>query len=202
MRGSNVKKVFLAIVLAFSGISSGAQAALVDVPFFFTNSIGDTAGTVSGRIRLDDAVVGVQAASNVFIDTYPAGLTGTVDNGLDAVAWVSGPSVNTFTLGGGSITAASFASEQFVPSDSDRLSLNFTDGSNFLTFSNVNFNPPNCNGASSTCVLNKSGLPGVTFGEPVAAVPLPAALPLFLSGLLLFGFVMRRRHKQGALQTA
>ncbi len=68
--------------------------------------------------------------------------------------------------------------------------------SGLVFFNNVDILTPNT-GPFTTHLLDFNGL---SIGSALvpAAVPLPAALPLFLSGLAVFGFVVRRRRSAAA----
>lgn len=103
----------VAALVALAGHTAPARATLVDIAFAFNNTVGDTSGTVQGRITLDDSILVSQPAQHVYIDSYPAALVGTSgpDNGVDAVAWAT-QTTNSFTLAGGVITAVAFEAEE------------------------------------------------------------------------------------------
>lgn len=187
-----MKKTLIVAAVAFFALTGDARAAIVDFYFSFTNVTGDTNGTVTGRILgLSDNAAG-QAATNVLIDSYPEPLSfGFFNVGNDATAWET-QLVNSFDVSGGLITAATFAAYQNTGGADDSLRLNYT-GNYWPTTTGIS----NQNWLSLDDTIpdveNLNGFAGVTF-TPIAAVPLPAALPLFLTGLVVFGFVVRRRR--------
>ena len=142
---------------------------------------GNVPGTVTGTIGgLNDNATG--AATSLELTSFPAGLGSAVD-GTNPFAWDTIFS-NSFTVTGGSITAADFSAIG-MSSGLCISSSCFFGGNNALTFSQ-DFNT----------VGNSDGFSGVTFA---AATPVPfevnPTLGLLLVGGLLGGNRLYRKHK-------
>lgn len=162
-------------------LASNAFAGPLTFTFSFTNTTGNTPGTVTGRILgLSDN--GTGPASQVFIDAYPRAYDPTPFSlPIDAALW-PGQFQNTFTVSRGAITSARFDAtgpfrsgpppSQFV--------LNFTTtlGEFFDTTS------------IPTCCSNYQ----TTFG-PIrfTQVPEPNSLSLLFVGAGVAGFIRSRR---------
>jgi hypothetical protein len=175
---------FCALVAAYA---APARAGLLNFSFSFTNdpSYGKTAGTVTGEIEgLSDNSTG--AAADVIIETAPSALGGISTEGplpIETIAsgW-NNPIINSFTVSGGQITAASF----FAVSSYGHaaLILNFS-GENLLTFDKNN-----------TYVKNSGGFAGATYAPLVAApaVPEPASFQIGLASLPIVGLWLWKKR--------
>jgi hypothetical protein len=164
------------LALAFTLVGGFAPAYALNFDFSFTNTIGSIPGTVTGEIfGLADNTAD-QAATNVVIDSYPPAAVG-----LPPVPWdifnASGYTIstNTFTVAGGTVTAASFIETSNVNTDALKL-----DNGVFNTLED----------ASGIHVLNAGGFAGIIFTP--AAVPEPISMTLLLSGLVGIGLARRR----------
>jgi hypothetical protein len=171
--------------IAISVLLSSPSNALT-FPFSFTNDVGTTAGTVNGEIDglLDDAT---SSATHVIV--YSS--TGTTNLGLpapfDAVTDATLIPQNTFTVAGGIITSFAF---------------NGQSGDWYLCFglcSPPAFLQTLIAGPHVDDLIADSR--GVSFSA-VADTPLPAALPLFASGLGALGLLGWRRKRKGAAALA
>jgi hypothetical protein len=160
-------------------ISLPAHAGL-NFDFSFTDTVGNTSGTVTGEI-IGLADNGTSAATDLVIDGYPAGLS------LSAVPWdifndgawfIVG---NSFTVSGGEIIAANF----------------FDSGPGEAIFSldNLGFNTLEDNGLPPNVTENAGGFAGVTYTAVPAVVPTPepVSIALLLSGLFGLRLIRRRR---------
>jgi hypothetical protein len=171
----------------------------VDFIFSFANVTGDTNGTVTGRILgLSDNGIG-QAAPSVLIDTFPAALAGSFNIGNDATLWEV-QLVNSFDVSGGAITGATFGAFQGNGGADDGFRLNYT-GNYWPTTSGISNQNWLTLDDTVPDVENLDGFAGVTF-TPVAAVPLPGGLPLFLAALSAFGLIVIRRRSIARLNAA
>ncbi len=175
---------FCALVAAYA---PPARAGLLNFSFSFTDdpTVGTTPGTVTGEIDgLSDN--STSAASDVIIDTVPSALGGISTEGplpIETIAsgW-NNPIINSFTVSGGQITAASF----FAVSSYGHaaLILNFS-GENLLTFDKNN-----------TYVKNSGGFAGATYAPLVAApaVPEPASFQIGLASLPIVGLWLWKKR--------
>ena len=177
----------LVAVTAFAAILvSAASAQAASFIFSFTNvpPVGTVDGTVTGRID-GLAPAGISAATGVFVTSSPAGVFYPLSASDNILAQ---PNLNilsnTFTVTNGVLTASDFAAG-FTLANGDAVGLRLgptqfnlrtITGPNELERSMVSFN--------------------ATF-VPVSEVPLPAALPLFATGLGALGLLGWRR-KRGA----
>ena len=182
---SAVKKLLVAVTTCAAILVSAAPVYAVSFDFSFTNQppLGGVNGTVTGRIDgLADS--GASAATAVFITSSPAGLFYPLtasDNIL------SQPSVsigsNSFTVANGVLTAETFQAQfpiaNSVPQEFFSLLLN----SAIPQFNANRFGP-----TTNFLVLSTSA----TFSQ----VPLPAALPLFATGLGALGVLSWRRKRK------
>ena len=100
-----VTSVAVAVLAAMALGSQTAQASQM-FDFSFTNTTGTTAGTVTGEIVLPFNGDGTAAATHVYVDSAPAGLSISTFP-FDTVPSPWGVGANTFTVTGGHITSAS-----------------------------------------------------------------------------------------------
>ena len=168
---------------------SVVQAHAVSFNFSFTNNpiLGDVDGTVTGRID-GLADTGASAATGVFITSIPSVLSypfSASDNLLSqpSVSIVS----NSFTVTSGVLTAmdfrAGFPIANTTPAETFFLTLLLNPGSFFVA------------NRISDAVDHKVESLSATF-VPVSQVPLPAALPLFATGLGVLGLLGWRRKRK------
>lgn len=170
----------LAVSLALATVATATlaqSASAATFNFSFSNVDGTVSGTVQGTITLPDGD-GTFAATSVIVTSAPAALGYTLP--YDALANLTTPVTNSFTVSGGAITASNFARQN----STDALSLALPGlGSLF-----------NVRGSASTTsgVLDSSNST-LTFSSP-APVPEPATVLGLLSvaGVGLLG----KRQKQ------
>ena len=170
-----------ASAIAFASTSS--HASTLNFNFSFTNTSGNISGTVSGEIDglTDNAT---SAATAVFIDSAPAVFGLTTPFSVPVPPFGGN---NEFTVANGVITVYSFDT---IPPASPGFEL--VTGTAFTTGAlSKNF----CTPATPQCF---------TDGTPtsIATTPLPAALPLFASGLGALGLLGWRRKKKAAALAA
>jgi hypothetical protein len=166
---------FLAVAMTFTVFSVPAYASVV-YDFTFDDMVNGS-GIVDGTVTLPSSANGTYAASSVVVTSNTPGV------GLGE--YVGNPNPNTFLVSGGNITDA-----------------------DFLDFGVFN-SPP----AVVCCALRFELVSGVLSGDmtvinsgiavaqnPVTftlqAAPLPAALPLFVSGLGALGLLGWRRKRK------
>ena len=193
--GLIMRKLIIAAIIALFTLSSTAHAVVVGVPFSISGDgslpgTADLIGTVTGTIFVEDTVFTPQVASSVVLNLTPmsnaAGGPFTNPphgrlNNVDATDWTV--STNTVTYAGGGIISfisfVAFWDDTGSTGRDDHLVLNGPGGLNRVSLNNFQH-----------FVGNNDGLAGLG----ASVVPLPAALPLFLSGLVVLGFVARRRR--------
>ena len=173
---------FCVLIAAFA---TPARADLLNFSFSFTNSLGNTAGTVTGEIEgLSDNSTG--AASDVIIETAPASLgtlEGTLPIDLSAAGW-SFLSDN-FTVSGGQITAVNFNADS-------------PDFLGSLLLSHGALNDLSLGG--SGFVANAGHFAGTTYTPLLAAsVPEPASFKIGLASLPILGFWFWKKRRTAAV---
>jgi hypothetical protein len=168
--------------ITFLALASGPADALT-FDFSFINTEGNVTGTVTGEIDgLANNLSGQQATA-VSIDLYPAGLgaLGTVPISVPLPV----PAFNQFTVN----SSGFLTSELFLDvTPTYTLVLNSVAQVFYLSSSR---------GCPALCVENSQ----LTITTPsTSATPLPAALPLFATGLGALGLLgWRRKRKVSAL---
>ena len=179
-------KKFLVAVTTFAAILvSAAPVHAVSFDFSFTNQfpIGGVNGTVAGRID-GLADTGTSAATAVFITSSPAGLFYPLSASDNILAQ---PSVfvgsNSFTVTNGAMTAENFQAQFPIANTLEFFAL-------LLNSGGPQFNANRFGPTTNFLVLSTSA----TFSQ----VPLPAALPLFATGLAALGLLGWRRKKKAA----
>jgi len=166
-------------------VSVSAQASLV-FQFSITNTIGTVGGTVTGTIYgLSDNSTG--AASDVTIDTLPAGMSSIYPVGsIDAALWDQ-QLQNSFTVSGGAIVAAEFWAQNSFNGFLQGSQLYIDGGEGPYNFVNVD-------GTDTHYVWGDNGPQGVAFTQISANdVPEPGSVALVALGLLGSLLVRRRR---------
>lgn len=175
----SMKSLWFALATIASTIQLSVTPALaVTFDFSFTSTISDAnniAGTVTGQIILADGHT--TGPATVFLTSYPAGLSNfcTVSCLVTAPPWTTW--ANDFYLGGGIITNyvlnTQLGAIQFILVDS-------TGGEGLLRW-------------NSPGGIRQVYSEYVSIG--VSQTPLPAALPLFATGLGVTWLLARRRKR-------
>ena len=181
-----MKKLLVAVTTFATILIWAAPVHAASFNFSFTNQppLGGVDGTVTGTID-GLADTGTSAATAVFITSSPAGLfypLSASDNILaQTPVFVTS---NTFTVTSGVFTAMDFRAEFPIANTTPQefFLLTLILGSEFIA---NRFGP-----TTNFFVLSTSA----TFSQ----VPLPAALPLFATGLAGLGLLGWRRKKKAA----
>jgi hypothetical protein len=165
---------------------STTHAGPLDFMFSFTGTVppGSVAGTVTGEIfGLTNNASG--SASNVVIDSYPAGL------GLPTppLTIFSNITSNSFTVMNNAITDADY----FAFDAADLIGLLI----NFPTAKGQNLNELENLGTTANNTVNLDGLAGITF-TLVPSVPEPASVTLLATALALLWPLRRRGRRLAA----
>ena len=183
---SFVAKVGLVAVLgAFIDLGVGNPVQAASYTFSFSNVDGAVNGSVSGTIVLPEGD-GTFAALSLTIDAYPAAL----NLGPPPIVSFAQELENTFTVFGGNIISGEFLGEFNFPTNTDLfIASAFLSGGSGLDLLN-------CGCFASQGVLDSSSST-LTFAP--AATPLPAALPLFATGLGAMGLFGWRRKRKNAI---
>jgi hypothetical protein len=171
-------KRLLCSAALLAGMSVAAEAATYD--FSFDNLDGPVAGTVSGYIVLGDGD-GTFTASTVKVTGAPAALGYTLD--YDVLANMLNVIQNSFVVSGGLIDSAN--SVFSAKNGNDSFYLNYQTGNEGTLF-NIKGSAHQYTGVQDT---NSSIL---TYS--VSTVPLPAAAPLLIVGLVGLGLLGRKRR--------
>ena len=194
LRKSRLIATTLLVYASLLGLAPPVHA--VSFNFSFTNQfpLGDVNGTVTGRID-GLADTGASAAAAVVITSSPP-LLGYPLSASDNI--LSQPSVftvsNSFTVTSGLLTAMDFRAQfpiaNTAPAEFFLLTLILDGGSEFIA--------DRFGEATDHKVVSLSA----TF-VPVSQVPLPAALPLFATGLGVLGLLgWRRKRKRIAVSNS
>jgi hypothetical protein len=145
------------------------------------------------------------------ISVTNAVLTSTVDNsGVYTISGASGTIVDgatSYTISGpsgyaGADNLLSIPTTPFV--DGSGISLAAANGPNALDLNISSYIFRTTTGYDAYYQINLGGITSTDFSAltVTSATPLPAALPLFATGLGAFGFLVRRRKRKIALATA
>ena len=183
-----MKKLLVAVTTFATILIWAAPVHAASFNFSFTNQfpLGGVNGTVAGRID-GLADTGTSAATAVFITSSPAGLFYPLSASDNILAQ---PSVfvgfNSFTVTNGAMTAENFQAQFPIANTPEFFALLLN--SAFPQFNANRFGP-----TTDFLVLSLSA----TF-TPVSQVPLPAALPIFATGLGALGLLGWRRKRKAA----
>jgi hypothetical protein len=169
---------------------SAASAQAATFTFSFTNEppAGTVNGTVTGRID-GLAATGTSAATAVFVTSSPAGVFYPL-SASDNILAQQNLTVfsNTFTVTGGVLTSMDFRAGFTQPNgDAFSLALELFAPITQFNLRAVIAGPP---------ILDRSVVASRASFEPVSQVPLPAALPLFATGLGALGLLGWRRKRK------
>jgi hypothetical protein len=173
----------LAGALFFSESVSPSQA--LTFQYSFTNNFGNVSGTVSGVIEgvLDNST---SPATAFYINSYPAGLAASgVVTPFEVIANAHIFN-NSFTVVNGAITATNFLAGNDV-------------AESVWVF---DFESPIAEVFALSHLPAEVGHEGAATFSLVAETPLPAALPLFATGLGALGLIGWRRKKKTAALAA
>ncbi|MSU34429.1 MAG: hypothetical protein EXS36_04845 [Pedosphaera sp.] len=183
------------LVLAFAEATAGQVQASLIFEYSLTDKIGSgfgsVAGTVTGKIYgLSDNSTG--AASQVTIETYPAGLGSIFAPGsIDATAWTL-QGENSFTVVAGLVTDGSFSANQGDPLTGDFVQLSINDGPyNFVII----------RGVLALYLEGNDGFDAANIVSASSAVREPTSLRLVGLGALglVTGVIRRRRQTKAAV---
>lgn len=192
MKSKLVRTAF-AVAIGFycaAAFSLPADASTLDFTFSFTdNAFSNVSGTVTGEIfGLSDNTAN-QAASQIIINSYPSALglgsspILTTTSFLDATKWLV--DTNLFTVSAGQITFTHFYAHQL--SGEGNLALQaIGQGGDFLQSSP--FPGPTIEGTATYQLVTN-----------VSVTPLPAALPLYATGLGALALLRWRRKRKAAV---
>ena len=179
-----MNRLLLAAALATSLASTPGHALTFN--FSFDNLLGDVPGTVTGTIDglTDNSTSGATA---VFVTSVPA-LLGYPLSPSDNILTQSTTHVvdNSFTVTNGGLVAEDFLST-FTEANGDEIQLTLNSG--IPQFLLVRFA---ANGVNFDLIADSA-----TF-EAVPQVPLPAALPLFATGIGGLGLLGWRRKRKAS----
>jgi hypothetical protein len=178
------KLLGLMALVPLLGLSPSAQAATLNFDFSITNTVGDLSGTVTGVIELPSACTTCSAVA-VIINSIPLGFSSSVEGltfPLDTTTAAGSVPANTFTVVAGALTTEDYEA--------------YVNGAGGWDFYLISSNPPY---QLTDGVEHSVGSDTATFTPVGTTTPLPAALPLFASGLGALGlFGWRRKRKNAA----
>ena len=180
-RSRNTFRFIIPILSALSMATDPVRASTFT--FSFTN-VANGSGTAT--------VTGVAILNNT--DTAATSLTVTSNtDGFGIGEYVGVPGINTFTVVSGQVVAARFQ---------DFGQLNTPPAVTCCSI-DLEFAGNNASGLeNSNMTVHASSRAGLTFTPVVSAIPLPAALPLFATGLGALGLLGWRRKKKSAALAA
>jgi hypothetical protein len=188
-----VIKKLLQAAAVLAACSGAAHASTFDFSYTFADGqavTGSLDGTLNGDLVTNVSNVSVDFQGTVFTGTLYAGTfdatTGGFDYSANAAVVSTNAAHNNFIFADNTDPAANNATNFFYYINNSAFS---TDGNPAV--SAANFNP----GANSSFDLDTPAAAGQWSLNPV---PVPAALPLMISGLGLLAGAKRRRQKDTA----
>jgi hypothetical protein len=177
------KLAVLAVAMLAATVSRAKADPLI-FDFSFTNTNGNVSGTVTGQILGLVNNESSQAATQILIDQYPAGLNGIGATPVNVTSWNLHIS-NLFDVSDGQVTGGFFEAES-----------NQIAGSPFLA---LDINPPNPSvGVLSNHVETDQG--NGTLDIVPSPTPEPASIALLVSGFLGFGGFGLYRRRRGTTE--
>jgi len=193
--GSNGNSLEPAIVGPFFGTGTNLNA---DVPFVFTAAKnGSNAGLTDNDFLIGDVIIHTPNSGNDVTITWTAPTDGILDN-LDFAVWYAHSSVTrsndvSLAIDGDPGSPYSWVTSTILNSNRSGAGgvsggpLNLSAG-DLITLS-----------LAKTALQSFGSLTGVTLSFNFeSTVPIPAALPLFMSALVGLGFLARRRRDAAA----
>jgi hypothetical protein len=205
-----MKALSMAVTAALVMLASSPSHALT-FDFSFTNAsgLGTDPGTVTGEI-VGLSNNATSAATAVYIDSFPTAPFLLFGDGPFSLQLPEGTPFNvispfdqllynSFTVSDDQITNAEFSAKIFSGDQNDGGTPTNTFGLGV-----PNYDPPSY--FTYVDLLSNGVIPNLSVGADIVSftpipppTPLPAALPLFATGLGVIGlFVRRRRRKNGA----
>jgi len=183
----------LAALMTVAAMLSSSPTYATTYYFEFTNTLGTTGGEIAGTVtgELVGSVSGSTfTATEVFIDSYPSGL----NLGTSQLSGTPESTSNTFGLDG---------SGNIIASEADFYSENVTGGTggNDLCLNGCS-SPYNTELRNVYAGLFVATNEAVTYSNTPFATPIPAALPLFATGLGAMGLLGWRRKRKNAAAIA
>jgi hypothetical protein len=195
MMSTKTGRFALATVVLWIGFGMAGQAR-ADLTFNFSIT-SDTSlfpgytlpGTVTGQIVLQSDNTVNEAATNVYLTSYPSGITTSEPLPPDATTWNYSGLANSFTVQGGAITAASFYAYDVTPNGDEA----------FLALNNYGYNfygTVNAFTGTTAYAGNADGPSGITFAPATLGTPEPSTFFIALLGAfggLAYGAARKRR---------
>ena len=170
-------------------LAAPVHAATLSFTFSFTNQPpgGTVDGTVTGRID-GLADTRTSAVTAVFVTSSPPGVFYPLSASDNILAPPNlGVNSNSFTVTNGLLTATDFRAG-FTQANGNAFSLALG------LSANSQFNLRSVTGSFPN-ILDRAVVTNTATFVPVSEVPLPAALPLFATGLGALGLLLRRKRK-------
>ncbi len=178
-----MKRFLLAATATVGTMLASAPAQALTFDFSFTEAgCSYSSCTVSGEIDGLADNTSNEAASDVILEGYPSGASGIFTNGPPVdVFTIAGVSIspNSFSVFGGEITAASLTASA-------------------ISFLFILSSPTGENLLENTFTDAEIQYESITFTPVGAATPIPAAAPLFATGLGAMGLLGWRRKRKAA----
>lgn len=185
-----MRKLLISLAVTTATLASVPARALT-FDFSFTDTIGDVSGTVTGQIvGLSNNSTG--PATALYIDSAPAGLDLSITTTFDVLSSTNTVDLNSFTVSGGQVTAGAFQSLYKSGSSAD-FSLSLF------------YDCTDCSPSTSGQLVNEPGDSLAVQNETTLSIsptPLPAALPLFGTGLFALGLLGWCRKRRAQAVTA